>query len=346
MNSSVPVSVKGVSGVGTLAGVQKISAGYSHTCAIVANGSVVCWGANIVGELGDGTAQQSAVPVQVLGQNGNGILSNVVDISAGTYFTCVVTSDKHAYCWGAGPGASGAQSVPALVLADGSTPFTDAVEVSSGKSHVCFRKADATVWCMGENIAGSLGNGTSSLGTVDYPTKVTDGGLVDFSAKGLPSGQGFGHTCVWRDGVVFCWGDASSGEVGGTGSDVCELSKPCEKKPVNVSGLLGTSTALGVGQDHACSIETGGEVRCWGYNGDGQVGMAASDTCNTHPCSRKAVPVTCQGSALTASRLAVGGDHACAVTTTGIKCWGRNLSGELGNGATANSACPVSVIGL
>ena len=121
-NSSTPVQVKDVAGTSTLSNVTQVSAGGSHSCALLSGGMVECWGYNDDGELGDGTTADSSTPVQVKGVGGTGTLSNVTQISAGSYHTCVLLTDNTVECWGynyygqLGNGEIGYRATPAGVI--------------------------------------------------------------------------------------------------------------------------------------------------------------------------------------------------------------------------------------
>jgi alpha-tubulin suppressor-like RCC1 family protein len=151
-NSNNPVSVSGISNA------KAIAAGGSHSCALLSNGTVKCWGRNEHGELGNGTTGDSTnsnTPVSVSG------ISNATAIAAGPADTCAVLSDGTAECWGfnasgqLGNGTTTDSATPVSV-----SGITNAAAISAGAYHSCALLSDGTVKCWGFNGAGELGNGT------------------------------------------------------------------------------------------------------------------------------------------------------------------------------------------
>jgi hypothetical protein len=135
--SSTPVPVKGVGGVGTLSNVTQISAGGSHTCALLTDHTVECWGYNGGGQLGNGTTTQSATPVQVKDVTGTGPLSNVTQISAGSFYSCALSSSG-TVCWGVngkgqlGNGTYDSSSTPVQVEdVAGTGTLSDVTQIST-----------------------------------------------------------------------------------------------------------------------------------------------------------------------------------------------------------------------
>lgn len=327
-------------------GAFAVTAGYGHTCALVADGGVKCWGNNFRGPLGDGTQTNRFTAVAVCANAAcNGQLSGAVNIEAGDRHTCALMTGGGIKCWGSnaqgqlGDGqACGATACLTPVDVQGLAGA--AIAVSGGIWHTCAVLSTGSVQCWGTNFAGQLGNGTTNSSSVP----VTAQGISDAVAVAA----GGEHTCaVTKGGGVKCWGINEDGQLGAPSTELCGIpqSRPCSTTPLSVAGLSGV-TSIALGEDHACAVTTSGALKCWGGNSEGQLGDGQA--CGPVSCSTPVEP-TGLGSNIIA--VAAGSFHTCALLSDSkLRCMGANGSGQLGDGTGGHfddrSTLPVAVVGL
>lgn len=158
-----------VSRTGMLSGktVQRLAAGYLHSCALASDGLAYCWGLNSSGQLGNNSTTASSSPVAV---NTSGVLAGktILQLSGGYNHMCAVASDHQVYCWGAGTsgqlgnGASSNSLVPVAVSTAGVLNGKIIKAVSAGDTHTCAVATDNNAYCWGTNTFGQFGNGTQT----------------------------------------------------------------------------------------------------------------------------------------------------------------------------------------
>jgi alpha-tubulin suppressor-like RCC1 family protein len=330
--------------------VKAISAGNAFSCALLADGTVDCWGFNDYGELGDGPNPTSKVPVAVVG-----LTAPAVAISAGAFHACALLANGTAECWGdnkfgqlgAGIGApssggfGGGSNVAVPVVG-----LADAIAISSSGYHSCALLGNGHAECWGFNGNGELGDGAGLNNQYDTNVPVPVVGLTDAVAISA----GLHHTCALLvNGHAECWGYNQYGELGNGGppnANGCDDGTPqCSYVPVAVKGLTAPAVAISsAGYSHSCALLVTGHVECWGYNFYGQLGDNKS---GGNANSKIAVAV--KGLFGVVAISAGGGDHSCALLAAGqSECWGYNGSGQLGddNPTNADSKIPVGVKGL
>src|SRR5207253_1465969 len=144
-DSSTPVPVTGITTA------SSVSAGFSHTCAVLADGTIRCWGSDLEGELGNGkTAQRLTRPTRPRGHIGEALA-----VSAGSGHTCTLRAGGTAECWGDdGEGELGNDSVDMSTVPIQTDGITAAVAIATGADHACALLADRTVACWGSDFAG------------------------------------------------------------------------------------------------------------------------------------------------------------------------------------------------
>lgn len=308
--------------------VKALGLGGDHSCAIVVNGSVACWGNNSVGQLGRGyTNANDDTPwyVQPFGQN-----RKAIAIDAGGNTTCALLDDGSVSCWGAGDyGQLGNNNT-----ANSNTPQEvssfpgnkDAVSVAVGWRHGCVLLSDQNMSCWGNNVFGQLGNNNTTNSTAPVLVQTING-----TAKPVALTLNNIHTCaLLDDGNAACWGIGYYGALG-TGD-------PESSIPVAVDVVSSPMTGVDAGAWHTCAVLENGSIACWGDNSYLQTGSSslASDATGTF--------IQGYGANRSASVVRVGAFHTCAVDTSGdVQCWGTGSDGQLGDGATSDSRLPVNV---
>ena len=202
-------------------------------------------------------------------------------------------------------------------------------QVAAGGAHACGLTTAGGVKCWGDDTIGALGD---FQGASFYSTVPVD--VLGAALNNVAIAAGLNHACaLTNSGTALCWGDNTYGQLG-------DGSGATGYFPAIVSGLAGAaSIAIGAGSDHSCAVTLGHQLKCWGRNTDGQLGNGA--TANV----AFAIDVTVLGNSVASA--ALGKSHTCVVTTAGgVKCWGRNAEGELGDGTTASRPLPGDVAGL
>lgn len=324
---NVPTKVSGISNA------VEVAAGTNHTCARLADNTVMCWGHDNAGQLGRGVqVDQSGEPAFVVDESGMAgtKLSNVASLGLGHEHSCVVLANNQARCWGLlGEGEGGAgqgvtvTSKPVPMCPIGSTGTCtvgadNIKQVAGGNYHSCVVTTSGKIACTG------LFFSTHNLKDIPF---VGLGGARSISAFG-------DDTCAQLgDGSVMCWGTNSAGQHGNTTK--MASTSPRSVCSSSTCSILTGASQVGLGYNHGCALVFG-DVRCWGANSLGQLGDGTK-TERLYAAPSLAMGVT---------QLAVGGYHACAVFEPEVlRCWGSNGRGELGNGdpLLESQAMPVDV---
>lgn len=306
---------------GLASGVAAVAAGLEYTCALNAAGGVMCWGTNWAGQLGDGTGTNRSTPASV-----SGLASGVVGIDAGGDHTCVVVAGGEVKCWGLnedgqlGDGTVVSRQTPVSVSGLGGV-----TNVIAGRHFTCARTAGGPK-CWGANDFGQIGGGTAHPQPTPVAVSSLAGGVRAMTAGSI-------HACaLTAGGGVRCWGGNYSGQLG-TGSSAQSAT------PVAVAGLTALATQVAAGSNHTCALTATGGVECWGRNAEGQGGNGTT--------MLGAVPAEVSGLTTGVASVTAGADHSCAITASGgVRCWGDNSAGQVGDGSLVQRSTPVDVSGL
>ncbi|THF73413.1 RCC1 domain-containing protein [Cohnella fermenti] len=287
-NSPLPVQVVGSGGTGALNNVIAVSAGYSHSLALKADGTVWSWGNNVVGMLGNATLVTSKTPVQVVNSTNTGGLTNVIAISAGYDHSLTLLADGTVWSWGNNDyGQLGTNSIvmstkPVQVKGTGGTGvLSNIIAIEAGNQSSFALASDGTVWSWGNNYYGKLGDGTMT--TRKAPVQVLGIGGTGVLSGVIAISTGYQHSVALKsDGTIYAWGFNNNGQLGNN-------TKVANKSPVQVVGINGTGIMTGVcaisaGQYFVVAITNDGVPWGWGNNDSGQLGDGTT-TASLYPVS-------------------------------------------------------------
>ena len=329
-----------------------ISAGDFHTCALLDDGTVRCWGFGGDGRLGYGNVQNvgdDETPASV-GPVNLGAGRTATAISAGGAHTCAVLDTGSVLCWGFGEDGrlgygdtdeEGAEatigddeapgSVAPVQIGDGRT----ATAITAGSAHTCVLLDDGNVRCWGTNGSlfggdGRLGYGTAAdVGDDETPASVEP---LELGGAATAITAGDVHTCaVLIGGDVRCWGDGVDGRLGYADEmRIGDNETPDAVAPVSLGG---PAAAISAGS-HTCARLTSGAVRCWGPGSFGRLGYASTDDIGDDEVPAAVPAINIGGGAVA---IGAGTTHTCArLGDTTLRCWGEGLYGRLGYGNQSN----------
>lgn len=344
--------------------IVRVTTGAVHSCVTTSTGDVRCWGNNEHGQLGT-SGDSSTAPVRVRSVTGS--------VTAGGFQTCVTTA-QDGWCWGH------IVNFPTVMSPQISPELAGAQAIALGYSHSCLVSAAGAASCWGNNQNAQLGNGTTSPSPDPHPVTGLDSGVSDITVGRNHScavqarlvscwGNGFlgqlgdgggtsslsttpstvagvtgatsvsagrDHTCATTvEGTLYCWGANQKGQVG-SGHD--------SSSPVPATAVVGIPSpviAVAAQLSGTCALTSEGAVYCWGSNYLGQLGNGQEDSI-PHP-----TPGLVQGLESGVEAISAGNDHACALQSGRVLCWGQNFNGQVGDGGTSNSRLvPRPVVGF
>lgn len=354
----------------TLTGIQRIYAGQKYSCALNSLGEAFCWGEGASGKLGNGSSSGSSVPIPA--QSGSTFSS--LSLSSGT--TCGIdAASGDARCWGYGyygllgtGGGGGGSFTPVTTL----LPSPVSTLAGNGTSMCAIALGRAYCWGNAQN---------AHLGTGIEGRRAWDALPVERNFGSMSLGRG-GCGIRIADGALSCWGPNDLDNVSSVGQ-IGDGSSTRRHAPVFIDRPTGYFK-VSVGTQHTCAITQTNDLRCWGYNNAGQLGIG--NTTNQFlpmqvdtgyqqvsvgtgfTCGVRSGAVNCWGkndvgqlgigsfggnqnlptptTLINALQVSAGANHACAILSGGLLyCWGKNDFGQLGLGDSLNRESPTQVPG-
>jgi len=321
----------------------------SHMCAVRA-GRVRCWGWNSWGTLGYGNTaslgdEANELPAMLTDVPANDPGTAVVKVVAGAYHTCILLEDHRVRCWGRGEERQlgfeifdpqvaagdepGELPTPAVALGE------DVMDVVVGLLHTCALLDAGVVRCWGSNDVGQVGIPGADLYLPE------DAGPVDIGGAAQQITAGAQQTCALLvDGAVRCWGTNQFGQLGYPGVDgVGYFETPASVPPVDIGG---PAVQIAAGAVHTCALLASGDLRCWGWNEDGQLGVASNEVIGDDetPAMGGAVAMLQQGDSVL--EVTPSAFHTCVLLAgDGVRCWGYSeYIGYAGAGYGATDELP------
>ena len=351
--TALSVATSSVVSLGTVRTARSISAGASHTCALLDNATIKCWGSGLYGRLGygdstnrgDSTGQMGdSLPAVSLGTG-----RTALQISVGSQHSCALLDNFAVKCWGRGNyGQLGIGST--ATIGDGAGEMGDslvAVAFASGRSaraiaagsyHTCALLDNASVVCWGRGTYGQLGQGaTTNIGHSSSATVATTLAIDSGSGRtALAISAGDAHTCAILDNATLkCWGSGGNGRLGSgatnnLGDGANEMGNSLAVIDV---GTGRTARAISAGIAHTCVVLDNATVKCWGDGGYGKLGYGNQNNVGDIPNQMGTNLATVSlGTGRTALAISAGGTHTCAVLDNAtLKCWGDGSSGQIGS---------------
>ncbi len=337
-----------------LVGVDQVSVGSWHSCARK-GADVYCWGQAQSGAIGDGTFGMSAPDVTRPTHVG-GLGAKL--LAAGGAHTCVVDLSGAVRCWGYNSIGqlghatnTGGDQYALSLFFDPSGAYVNtaptpaafnaiATDLSLGSVDTCALAGTTNVYCWGDNSQGQLGTGGTN--PVSGPNEVQKnsfagtaylGSVTQFSSRAS-------HACaVLQDNSVWCWGQNNGGQAGfDTASLTINYAFPDKSLPNAGAASVGTNDG------NSCAVTPTGEVWCWGFDDQGQLGDGTTTTTST---AVQVLGPNGKGVLTNVARVALGYTFACALKTDHtVWCWGNNDHGQLGDGTTLSNPYPVQVKGI
>jgi len=327
----------------TVSDPRSISLGGAHSCLILEDNSVKCWGENEFGQVGtkdihhnkcwacDNTSiwkptlVEGNLKAKSIAAGGISSLWGWQGYPFKSDHTCAVDLDGDVYCWGYNTsGQLGNKDNKTSFIPVKVSGIKNINQITSGAKHSCALNNAGEVYCWGEGTNGQLGNGLSD--NQSSPVKVIN--LDNNTVQIIAGGE---STCTLNNsGEVFCWGSNRWRQLGFYESFVKSYNSP--QKIDNITNIK----QISMGDNYACVLSNNGDIKCWGCESSGQLGNGIDNSYYCKADHQEVVGIT------NAIFIESGHSHSCAILENKkIKCWGENNYGQLGIDNTSDQSTPV-----
>ena len=299
--------------------ITQISLGGTHTLALDTEGHVWSWGYNGYGELGNGTTTSSTEKVQVKSPDGEGVLENIVAISAGNYHSIALDKDGNVYTWGYnGYGQLGLGNTTNTVLPVKVDDLEGIIKIEAGNYTSYVIDNNNHLWSTGYNYYGELGNGSTSNRSKFTQIQTLEN-VSDVSASETNS-----TIVLLSDGTVWGFGNNTNNQLTTVGGATPQQLK-------GPDGMLKDITSISVGYYTGYAITSEEKVLAWGLNNYSQLASGTTET--------KSTPVYMKekdGNDFTDSMIVSGGRYSAELAKSDGTVWGvgYNGYGNIGDGTT------------
>ncbi|GEM_PF-1179865 len=333
-DSNIPVAVKTTGTPMEGKQIVQIAAGRWSSFALASDGTVYSWGFNDGGQLGNGTANHSNVPVAVKTTGTPMEGKTIVQVASSVFHSLALASDGTVYAWGSngdgplGNGTNTNSNVPVAVKTTG-TPMDGKTitQVAAGGTHSLALASDGTMYAWGDGSKGQLGNGTNTNSSIPVVVDASDPSIAGKTVTQISSGM-YSSFALASDGTMYIWGENNSNS---------PVAVPTTGTPMDGKRIVQVIHNLA----HLLALADDGTMYAWGENSSGQLGNGTNTNSNVP------VAVKTTGTPLddkTIIQVIAGASYSLALASDGtIYSWGGNGKGQLGNGTAINSTIPVAV---
>lgn len=335
--TNTPVSV------GNFGVTLQVSAGYYHVVNLTADNKIISWGRGVNGQLGNGSASDQSLPVEVID---TGVLANktIVAVSAGGHHSLALSSDGKVYSWGSngygqlGNGANTSLTSPVEVNTSGVLAGKKIIAIEAGYSHSVALDENGQLYAWGTNDLGQLGNGSTTASNV--PVLVDMSGVLNGKTVRSVS-AGLDHTLVLAsDNRVYGWGRNSSYQLGnGSTTNALTPVAALTSGPLGGVSVRLAGVTAGMYSSAAMSVDN----TTWYVWGQGAYGQLANNSTSTITAPA-AVSLNSLMGGKTFKTITLNENNAHAQASDGsLYVWGRNDFGQVGNNSTTTAMLPVPI---